>query len=85
MPELHVRNLPRELHARLREQAGIDGRSMPAEAVALLRHALQPAAGQLEEQRAGIERLREIRRRSPLPASAPPAELLVREDRDRAR
>ncbi|HEY8827690.1 MAG TPA: Arc family DNA-binding protein [Jatrophihabitantaceae bacterium] len=85
MPELHVRNLPAELHERLREQAVSEGRSMSAEAIALLRQALAPAGGQSAKQQAAIERLRDIQRRSRLPAGAPAAEELVREDRDTAR
>lgn len=85
MPELHVRNLSPELHERLREQAIADGRSMSAQAVALLQQALQPVGDQPARQRAAIERLQEIRRRSWLPEDGPPAEQLVREDRDVAR
>lgn len=81
MAELHVRNLPPELHERLREQASADGRSMSAEAVAILQQALldndRPA-----RQRAAIERLREIQRRNVLPRDARTAEDLVREDRE---
>lgn len=85
VPELHVRNLPAELHERLREQAAVDGRSMSAEAVVLLRQALQSTGDRPATQRAAIARLQEIRHRSPLPVDAPPAERLVREDRDMAR
>jgi len=56
---------------------------MSAEAIALLRQAL--AGGQSAKQQAAIERLRDIQRRSRLPAGAPAAEELVREDRDTAR
>lgn len=82
MPELHVRNLPVELHERLRAQAVVDGRSMSAEAIALLRQALLPAGARQAGQRAAVDRLQEIRRRSRLPPGAPSAEQLVREDRD---
>lgn len=85
MPELHVRNLSRELHERLREQAIADGRSMSAEAIVLLQQALQSVGDQPARQRAAIERLREIRRRSWLPEEVSPAEQLVREDRDMTR
>lgn len=85
MPELHVRNISPELHERLREQAIADGRSMSAEAIVLLQAALQPVGDQPARQRAAIERLREIRQRSQLPDEVPPAEQLVREDRDMAR
>jgi plasmid stability protein len=42
MAELHVRNLPPELHEQLRVQAAAEGRSMSAEAISLLRRALNP-------------------------------------------
>lgn len=57
---------------------------MSAEVVVLLRRSLQPEDDQAAKQRAAIERLREIRRRSPLPAAEESAERLVREDRDLA-
>ncbi len=82
MAELHVRNLPPELHERLREQATADGRSMSAEAIVLLQEALRRVGTQPAGQRIAMERLREIRRRSRLPDGMPPAEKLVREDRD---
>lgn len=82
MPELHVRNLPSELHERLRVQAAAEGRSMSAEALVLLQRALLPVADQSAKQRAAIEQLRAIRHRNRLPIGAPTAERLVREDRD---
>lgn len=85
MPELHVRNLPPELHERLRAQATADGRSMSAEAIVLLRRALQLNEDRRAGQRAAMQRLREIRERSRLSDELPPAEQLVREDRDRDR
>lgn len=83
--ELHVRNVPTDLHARLQKQAVAEGRSMSAQAIVLLRQALEPTRDQHVEQRAAIERLEEIRRRNQLAADAPLAEQLVREDRDRVR
>ncbi|CAN5250911.1 hypothetical protein BH20ACT22_BH20ACT22_25320 [soil metagenome] len=84
MSELHVRNIHPELHQLLRELADIEGRSMSAQAIALLRQALQPAADQSARQQA-IDRLREIRNRSHLPDGAAPSEQLIREDRETAR
>lgn len=81
MPELHVRNLPPELHERLREQARLDGRSMSAEAVAILEQALMEGHQPKRRQHA-IGRLRAVQRRNRLPDGAPTAEHLVREDRD---
>jgi len=85
MPELHVRNLPADLLERLRERAASEGRSMSAEAVVLLRQALQATGEPSATQQAAIERLRAIRRRNRLPAGKPSAEQLVRGDRDTAR
>jgi len=85
MPELHIRNLPPELHQRLRERTTSDGRSMSAEVVALLRHALERPHEKSVQQRAAVERLREIRSRNDLPYGAATAERLVREDRESAR
>ncbi|MBA2472881.1 MAG: hypothetical protein DLM61_26685 [Pseudonocardiales bacterium] len=83
MAELHVRKLPPEVHLWLRQRAEAQGRSMSAEAVAILRAALQgeqSGAGRNE----AIDRLRAIRRRTHLGAGAQLAEELVREDRERS-
>lgn len=82
MAELHVRNLPPELHERLREQALDEGRSMSSEAIVLLRQALTNSDDRPARQRSAIDRLRELQRNHRLPADAPLAEELVREDRD---
>ncbi len=83
MAELHVRNFPPEVHLWLRQRAQAQGRSMSAEAVSILRAALQgaqPGAGRSQ----AIDRLRTIRRRAHLGADAPLAEELIREDRERS-
>jgi len=83
MAELHVRNLPPEVHLWLRQRAQVQGRSMSAEAVTILRAALQdaqPGAGRSQ----AIDRLRTIRQRAHLGADDRPAEELVREDRERS-
>ncbi len=85
MAELHVRNLPPELHEQLRERARAQGRSMSTEAIASLRYALGSTAGQPAERQAAIEGLNEIRRRTRLPTGGPASEQLVREDRDQSR
>lgn len=69
MPELHVRNLPADLHERLKEQAASEGRSMSAEVVMLLRRTLMPAGRRVSQQRA-VELLQEIQRRSRVPEGA---------------
>lgn len=81
MAEIHVRNLPTELHERLQARARREGRSMSAEVVAILRSVL--ADDDLQERRTdAIARLRRIQQRHPLPPGAAPAEVLVREDRE---
>lgn len=82
--ELHVRNIPDELHDRLRERATTDGRSMSSEAVAILKHALLEGERSARHQ-AAVEQLREIRQRTRPTAEMPTAEDMVREDRDNAR
>jgi plasmid stability protein len=83
MAELHVRNLPPEVHLWLRQRAQAQGRSMSAEAIAILRTALQDAQSGAGRSQA-IDRLRAIRQRAHLGADAPLAEELVREDRERS-
>ncbi len=58
---------------------------MSAQAVALLRKALQPAVDRTVQQRIAAERLQEIRHRNRLTGSDTPSEALVRQDRDTAR
>lgn len=84
MPKVHVRNLPADLHQRLREQAAAEGRSVSAEEIVLLRRALDPAGRQGAAQRAAMTWLQEIRLRNELRPGAPTAEQLVRADRDSA-
>ncbi|MGH8963727.1 MAG: FitA-like ribbon-helix-helix domain-containing protein [Actinomycetes bacterium] len=81
MAELHVRNIPADLHERLRERASAEGRSLSSEVVAILRRVLDPPAGGSSRTDA-IDRLRRIQARHRLAQGAPPAEALVREDRD---
>ncbi len=80
MPTLYVRNVPDELHDRIRRRARAQNRSVGAEVIALLDRAL-----------AGTERtqgdvLADIRRRRafhPAEAGAPGSATLLREDRVR--
>jgi hypothetical protein len=41
MPVLQIKNFPKELHDRLKEQAKQHRRSVPREALSILKHALQ--------------------------------------------
>ena len=83
MAELHVRNIPADLHERLRERASAEGRSLSAEVVAILRRVLDPPVAGSQRSDA-VDRLRRIQARHRLAQGAPPAEALVREDRDAA-
>lgn len=83
MAELHVRNLPPDVHAWLRQRAKAEGRSMSAEAVAILRAASQGTQSGAQRSDA-IDRLRAIRQRARIDFDTPPAEDLVREDRQRS-
>jgi plasmid stability protein len=83
MAELHVRNLPPEVHAWLRQRAKAEGRSMSAEAVAILR-AASPGAQSRSGRTEAIDRLRASRQRARIGADTPPAEDLVRADRQRS-
>ena len=84
MAELHLRNLPPEVHLWLRQRARAQGRSMSAEAVAILRAALhdaQPGVGRAH----AIDQLRALRQRNHLGPDLPVAETLIRDDRDQSR
>ena len=78
MPTLHLRNVPTALYERLRRTARKNGRSMNAEAVALLE------AGVERERRAHAvtDQLRRLALEIDLPADAPAPEEIIRRDRD---
>lgn len=78
-----MRNVPLEVHTWLRQRAKAEGRSISAEAVVILRSALQGAQSGAGRRQA-IDRLRAIRQRAHLGADARLAEELVREDRERS-
>lgn len=81
MATLHVRNIPDELHDQIRILASSQKRSLSAEVVNLLEHALQD-----EEIRASQQALLTTisRRRSRrVSKKAPDSVVLLREDRNR--
>jgi len=81
MPTLYVRDVPSELYERLRHEAASARRSLSAETIELLRRALAPGRGvSMEELIGDADR---IRARHSLPAGAPTAAELIREDRER--
>jgi plasmid stability protein len=78
VPTLHLRNVPAGVYERLRRRAKQNGRSMNAEAVALLEQAVQ------REERTGTitDELRRLASKINLPEDAPKPEEIIREIRD---
>jgi plasmid stability protein len=78
VPTLHLRNVPVELYERLRRRAKQNGRSMNAEAVALLEEVVD------RKDRTGTitDELRRLAYQINLPEDAPKPEELIREIRD---
>ena len=80
MGTLHVRNVPDDLHQRIRSLAEVRRRSVTAEVIALLDRAVSEA----ERQRTRLETLDKMyRNRFRPPPGTPEAQDLIREDRDR--
>lgn len=80
MPILHVRNVPEELHARIKKLAETDNISLSAEVVTLLDSAVQDRKARARQGRL----LASIRRRRFVPPrGAPSSTELLREDRAR--
>jgi plasmid stability protein len=80
MATLHVRNVPDPLYEQIRQRAESRSRSLGAEVVVLLTHALEderPSAGELLDE---IRRRRSFR---PSAVGAPDSTTLLREDRAR--
>lgn len=80
MPILHVRNVPKDLHTRLKERADAQRRSLSAEVITLLEWAVE------ETERISTSPLASIRQRrffAPEAAGAPDSTSLLREDRQR--
>ncbi len=80
MATLHVRNVPDELYARIRERAETSHRSLSAEVVALLSEAVEDDRISPREILADIRRRRFFR---PSDVGAPDVTELLREDRER--
>jgi plasmid stability protein len=80
MPILHVRNVPEELYERLQKRARKENRSISAEVIGLLQHALEDSDRSPGEILAGIRRRRFFR---PADAGAPDSVTSLREDRER--
>jgi plasmid stability protein len=80
MTILHVRNVPEELHARLRGRAKAQRRSLSAEVIALLNWAVEEAE---RSPTATLASIRQRRSFNPAKAGAPESTEVLREDRDR--
>jgi len=75
---LHLRNVPEAVYAGIRRRAKRNGRSMNAEAVAVLAEAVK-----LERREGSVtDELRRIAFEINLPADAPKPEEIIRQDRD---
>jgi plasmid stability protein len=80
MATLHVRNVPEELHARLKKSADARHRSLSAEVIALLEWAVEGVERSTEATLSSIRRRRVF---SPAAEGAPESTELLREDRRR--
>ncbi len=80
MSILHVRNIPDELYDRIRQRARAQNRSISAEVIMLLDHALAEAERSQDDVLAGIRRRRTF---YPVESGAPDSLSLLREDRAR--
>jgi plasmid stability protein len=78
VPALHIRNVPPEVYATLKERAARNGRSLNAEVISVLE-----ATAQREQRRTPItDELRRLAREIRLPPDAPKPEDVIREGRD---
>lgn len=79
MPSLTLKNIPPELHKRLKERAARNRRSLNSEAIVCLEQALETAPAEPEEYLARIRPLRDKTKRLPL------TDRRLRAERDRGR
>ncbi|HUO14756.1 MAG TPA: hypothetical protein VMX38_07205 [Verrucomicrobiae bacterium] len=83
MATLYVENVPDDLYKALRKRAKAANTSIAAEVIALLKRNV-PTEAELKKRRELYARLAELRARPPLnPSPFPPAENMIREERDR--
>ena len=83
MATLYVENMPDALYKALRERARKNRKSIAAEVILLLEQNV-PTEAELKRRREFYDRLAEIRARQPEgPGPFPPAEEMIREDRER--
>jgi plasmid stability protein len=83
MPTLYVENIPEELYEALRQRARLHRKSMAAEILQLLEENI-PTAAELERRQQFLERVEQLRAtRLEAPQKFPPAEEMIRLDRER--
>ncbi len=82
MPTLYVRDVPKELHERIKERAKQSHRSVSAEITILLGKALEAETRRTRSLEA-LDRLRESRRSYVVTGKEIDSLTLLREDRDR--
>jgi antitoxin FitA len=82
MATLHAQNVPEELFESLRARARSNRRSISAETVSLLEPVL-PAAGGVRRRAGFNQTIQKLRSRKTVSTPGPPAEELLREDRQR--
>jgi len=86
MPTLYVRDVPADVYRALHERADEEGRSLSAEAIWLLRRALEHESDddrRRQAHRAALARLREFRDSATLPPAHLDSVEALREDRER--
>lgn len=83
MATLYVENVPDDLYEALRKQAKEHGRSIAAEVMELLEQFV-PTEAEMKRRRRFVEKMKELSSQEPLsPGPFPPAEEMIREDRER--
>ncbi len=79
MSILHVRNVPQELHMRLKRRAETQHRSLSAEVITLLEWVVE----EIDRAAVSLETIRSRRFFEPASVGAPDSTTLLREDRER--
>jgi antitoxin FitA len=83
MATLYVENVPDDIYKALRKRARTNRKSIAAEVISLLEQSI-PTAAELKRRQEFYDRLAELRARpSENPGPFPPAEEMIREDRER--
>ena len=80
MPILHVRNVPEDLYARIKQQAAAQNRSISAQVITLLARAVEQPLRSQDEILQSVQRRRFF---NPAEAGAPDSTAMLRQDRAR--